>query len=100
MMLLAGPCGPTCGGASGAYAPDPVWPFFLFLAICCWVALQFRPAKRAVWERRATFIAPLFRHIGADVFAVVAMVTNFFKARWQGKQFRDQLGKDDSWPWS
>jgi hypothetical protein len=74
-------------------------PFLIFLGICLWVGLQFRPARRTAWERRARFIIPLFRHVAADIFAVYSMVANWANARWQGKKFRDQLGEDDSWPW-
>ena len=77
-----------------------VLPFYIFAAFTVWVFLQFRKARREVWSRRANAIAPLLVYIATDIGAVYRMVVNWFLGRWQQKKFRDELGKDDSWPWS
>jgi len=98
MILAIGPAvtSPPPVSASGG----SILAAWLFVVATIYVFLQLRPRRLEVWGRRFEVVSPLFRHIGRDILAIFWMVANFVKARWQGKKFRDQLGKDDQWPWS
>jgi hypothetical protein len=102
MTLAIGPCGPNCGGRvapiiNNGSADLAVW---VFLGIIVYVLLQCRASRREVWAARVNAAVPFFLHVGRDIYAVVKMVADWFNARAQSRKFRDQLGEDDSWPWS
>jgi hypothetical protein len=97
-MILA--LGPTRPMPSAAPDDGSVIAFYIFAAVTIWLFLQLRTARREVWLRRANAVAPLIIYIASDIGAVYRMVANWVEGRLAAKKFRDQLGKDEQWPWS
>ena len=71
-MLSAAVCVARCA-ARPASSGGPL-PFLIFLGVCLWVGMQFRPTKRSVWASRWSLTLPLLTHIGKDVEATARML--------------------------
>jgi hypothetical protein len=56
---------------SGGGAPLALW---IILACIAWLALQWRPSRRAVWRARVDALSPIGLYLIADVMALFAPV--------------------------
>lgn len=71
----------------GGLAPFLVFAVLIFGGI--WLARQFRPARRLMWQARTTKFAPVVRYYRADARAVRDVIIHFRRYRREVRQARE-----------
>lgn len=64
--------------ASGSGNALVAW---IFLALLVWIALQFRPSRRAVWKARFEAMQPILAYVKADAVAVWTAIAHRLQVR-------------------
>ena len=72
-MLSATVCVARCAAVPASGGGGPL-PFLVFLGVCLWVGMQFRPTKRSVWASRWSLTLPLLTHVSKDIEATARML--------------------------